>query len=175
MRGLLQRWTKSSIIPISKGKSVWRNKNPRKRTVSFEVDRLPTWSTNNSGSLGAMILSKTTPTCSLSLFEMTIFRNSILSGTEYCCLWRKSRMMISWKDCTNREYESLRNSRPYWNCITWRLTRRMLDLIITDWKLWWNEVSSKKFEIRIFGTEVEILRRTPWSRIREQNSVYKVL
>ena len=28
-------------------------------------------------------------------------------------------------------------------------------------------------EIRILGTEVEILRRTPWSRIREQNSVYK--
>ena len=27
---------------ISKGKSVWRNKKPRKRTVSFEVDRLPT-------------------------------------------------------------------------------------------------------------------------------------
>ena len=42
MRGLLQRRTKSSIIPISKGESVWRNKKPRKRTVSFEVDRLPT-------------------------------------------------------------------------------------------------------------------------------------
>ena len=53
MRGLLQPWTKSSTIPSSKGESVWRNKKPRKRTVSFEVDRLPTWSTNNSGSLGA--------------------------------------------------------------------------------------------------------------------------
>ena len=29
-----------------------------------------------------MILSKTTPTYSLSFYEMTIFRNSILSGTE---------------------------------------------------------------------------------------------
>ena len=29
-------------IPISKGRSVWRNKRPRKRTDSFEVDRLPT-------------------------------------------------------------------------------------------------------------------------------------
>ena len=27
--------------PISKGKSVWRNKRARKRTVSFEVDRFP--------------------------------------------------------------------------------------------------------------------------------------
>ena len=26
---------------FNKGKSVWRNKKPRKRTVSFEVDRLP--------------------------------------------------------------------------------------------------------------------------------------
>ena len=35
------------------------------------------------------------------------------------------------------------------------------------------EVSSRKFEIRIFETELEMLRGTPWSRIREQNSVYK--
>ena len=32
----------SAIIPTSKGKSVWRNERPRKRTVSFEVDSLPT-------------------------------------------------------------------------------------------------------------------------------------
>ena len=32
------------------------------------------------------ILSRTTPTCSLLFFEMTMFRNSILSGTEYYCL-----------------------------------------------------------------------------------------
>ena len=49
---------KSSIIPSSKGESVWRNKKPRKRTVSFAGDRLPTWSAITSGSLGAMILSK---------------------------------------------------------------------------------------------------------------------
>ena len=39
-----------------------------------------------SGSLGAMILSKTTPTCSLLFFEMMIFRISILSGTKFYCL-----------------------------------------------------------------------------------------
>ena len=39
MRGLLQHCTKSSIIPISKGKSVWKNKKAQKRTVSLEVDR----------------------------------------------------------------------------------------------------------------------------------------
>ena len=35
---------------------------------------------------GATILSKTMPTCSQLVFEMTIFRNSILSGAEYYCL-----------------------------------------------------------------------------------------
>ena len=31
----------------------------------------------------------------------------------------------------------------------------------------------QEFEIRILGSGMEVLRRTPWSRIREQNSVYK--
>ena len=51
MRGLLQHWTESSIILTSEEESVWRNKRPRSRTVSFAEDRLLTWSTNNSGSL----------------------------------------------------------------------------------------------------------------------------
>ena len=29
------------------------------------------------------------------------------------------------------------------------------------------------YEIGILAPEMEILRRTPWSRIREQNNVYK--
>ena len=94
-------WTRSSIILTSKEESVWRNKSPRSRTVSFAADRLLTWSTITSGSLGAMILSRTTPTYSLSVYEMMIFRNSILTGTEFYCPWRKSRMMTSWKVCTN--------------------------------------------------------------------------
>ena len=53
MRGLLQHWTKSSIILTSKEESVWWNRRTRKRTVSFVAGRLPTWSTINSGSLGA--------------------------------------------------------------------------------------------------------------------------
>ena len=34
---------------------------------------------------GAMNLSRTMPTCSLSFYEMMIFRNSILSGMEFYC------------------------------------------------------------------------------------------
>ena len=43
-------------------------------------------STNTSGSLESMILSRTMPTCSLLVFEITIFRNSTQSGTEFYCL-----------------------------------------------------------------------------------------
>ena len=60
-----------------------------KRRVSLEEQKAQkedASSTINSGSLEPMILSKTTPTCSLLFFEMTIFRNSILSGTEFYCL-----------------------------------------------------------------------------------------
>ena len=99
MRGLLQHWTKSSIIPTSKEEAVWRNERPRSRTVSFAVDRFHSWSTITSGSLGGMILSKTTQTCSQVFFEMTIFRNSILSGTEFYYQSRKSHLMTFWKDC----------------------------------------------------------------------------
>ena len=44
--------------------------------------------------------------------EMMIFRNSIGNGTEFYYQWRTSHLMTYWKDCTNKEYESLRNSRP---------------------------------------------------------------
>ena len=57
MQGLLQHWTESSKILTSRKKSVWRNKRPRSRTVSFEKDRSFTWSTSTSGSLVPMILS----------------------------------------------------------------------------------------------------------------------
>ena len=38
---------------------------------------------------------------------------------------------------------------------------------------WWKEVSSRIYESRILRPETEIMKGTPWSRIREQNSVYK--
>ena len=83
MRGLLQHWTESSIILVSKEESVWRNKSPRKRTVSFMEDRSFTWSSSTSGSLEPTILSRTMPTYSLSVYEWTIFKNSIRDGMEF--------------------------------------------------------------------------------------------
>ena len=158
MRELLQHWTETSIILTSE-ESVWRNKRPRSRTVFFEEDRSLTWSTNTSGSLVPMILSRIMQTYWQLLFEMMIFRNSIQNGTIFVddtnpIWWHLGKIVY-----TNKEYESLRSSRPYWNCTIWRFIRRSSDLIITDWKLWWREVSSKKFEIRILGTEIKIFEK----------------
>ena len=45
--------------------------------------------------------------------------------------------------------------------------------MITDWKLWWREVSSKIHEIGILSPEMEIMKEAPWSRIKGQNRVDK--
>ena len=68
MRGLLQRWTKSSVILTSKERSIRRNKSHRSRTVSFVASRLLTWSTSTSGSLEPMIPSRIMPTYSPLVF-----------------------------------------------------------------------------------------------------------
>ena len=47
------------------------------------------------------------------------------------------------------------------------------DLIITDWRRRWKEVSSKIYETGLLGPEMEIMKETPWLRIRGQNSVDK--
>ena len=152
MRELLQPWTKSSIIPGSKGESVWRNKKPRKKTVSFVVDRLPTWSTINSGSLEPMILSKTTPTCSLLFFEMTIFMNSIPSGTEFYCLWRKiphDDILEGLYKLRIRESEKLKTVLELYDLETHQKKVRTWLSQIENYGE--EKVSSRKFEIRIFG------------------------
>ena len=109
---IVRHWTESSSIPNLKERSVWRNKKPKKRTVSFVENGPLTWSANTSGSLEPTILSRIMPTYLHMFFEMMILRNSI------------------------QECGSLRNSRPYWNCTIWRFTRRKLDLITTDWRQW---------------------------------------
>ena len=53
--------------------------------------------------------------------------------------------------------------------------QKKVDFIITDWKQWEKEVSSRIYELRIMRPETEIMEETPWSRIREQNSVNKEL
>ena len=115
-------------FPVQKENQSGRNKRPRKRTVSFAVDRSLTWSTSTSRSLEPTILSRIIPTYLLLVFEMTIFRNSILCGDG---------ILLSMTKIPHDD-------------ITWRL-RRSQDLMITYWKLWWREVLSRKFEYKNFG------------------------
>ena len=168
MRRLLQHWTESSITPASREWSVWMNKKPRKWTVSFVEDRSLTWSTSTSGSLESC---RPIYSCSSKWWYSGVrFKN----GTEFYYQWRKSHLMTSWKDCTNEEYESLRTSRPYWNCTIWRFIRRKLDLIITDWRHGKREVSSRIYESRILKPETEMMKersgqesgdKTAWTKM----------
>ena len=149
-------------------------KKPRKRTVSFAVDRLPTWSTITSGSLGGMFLSKTTPTNSLLFFEMTIFRNSILSGKEFYCLLTQiphDDILEGLYKLRKRESENLKSVLELYD-----LETHQKKLGPDDHRLQTMVKRSIEQEIRNknFGKlNWKILRRTPWSRIRGQNSVYK--
>ena len=122
MRGLLQPWTRSSIIHISKRKISLEEQNSQKE------DRFL-----RGRQIGYLIYEQFRVTGTDSSVEnytdlFTIFCEMTISGIRFkvgrnFSLWRKSRLMTSWKDCTNEEYESLISSRPYWNCTIWRLIR----------------------------------------------------
>ena len=77
------------------------NERPRSRTVSFAEDRLLTWSMSTSGSQEPMVPSRIMPTYLQLFFDVTIFRNSIRSGTEFHNQWQRLHLTTSWKDCTN--------------------------------------------------------------------------
>ena len=98
-------------------------------------------------------------------------------GRHFSHQWRKSHLMTSWKDCSNNEYESLRNSRPYWNWTTWRFIRRKPDLInYRRLKTMVKRRYRAKFDdLRILRPDTEIVKEAPWSRIRRQNTTNKEL
>ena len=98
MRGLLRHWTKSSIIPRTKGESVWRNKRPIKKTASFAAGQIAYLIYEYFRVTGSHdSVENYADLFTIALFEMTIFKNSTQSGTEFYCLWRKSHLMISWR------------------------------------------------------------------------------
>ena len=135
--------------------------SPRKTDRLLDLWVLP-------GHLEPTIPSIIMPTCLHLFFEMMIFRNSIRNGTEFCYQWRNSHLMTSWKDCTNEENESLRNSGPYWICSIWRFTRRKLYLIITDWRQWWKEVPSRISELRILEARNAVIKNQGQNSVNEE-------
>ena len=158
MRGLLQHWTESSTIFTSKEGSVWRNKRPRSRAVSFAADRLLTWSMSTSRSQEPTILSRIMPTYLQLFFEMMIFRNSIRSGMEIInndenpTWWHLGRIV------------QIKNTRVWETQDRIGIVQYGDSLEVTDWRHWWQELSSR---IHMKGT--------PRSRFKRQNSVYKEL
>ena len=129
---------------------------------------------NNSGSLEPMILSKTTPTCSPLFFEMTIFRNSIPSGTEYLLSMTKiphDDILEGLYKLRIRESEKLKTVLELYDLEThqkklgpdYHRLKTMVKRSIEQ------EIRNNNFGNRIGNLE----KNTPWSRIREQNSVYK--
>ena len=83
-----------------KGQSGGDESSKRRRVPSRKTDRLPDLRTL-PGHWEPMIPSRTMPTCSLLVFEITIFRNSIRSATKLSYRWHKSPLMTSWKAWTN--------------------------------------------------------------------------
>ena len=175
MRGFLQPWTKSSIILKFKRRiSREGTKGPESKTVSFEVDSLPTWSTNNSGSQESTILSTIMPTYSLLIFEMIIFRNSIPSGTQFLLSMTKIphddileglynfRLRECEKPKTVLELSDLETHHDKIGPDYHRL-KAMVKRSIEQ------EIRNKNFGAR----SGKFWEETPWSRIRGQNSVYK--
>ena len=172
MRGLLQHWTESSIILTSKEESVWRNKKPRSRTVSFAEDRLLTWSTSTSGSLE--------PTDSVENYT-DLFK---IASSKWW--YSGNRFEMGWNFIINDE-------NPIWwhlgrivhikNSRVWEIkdrigivrpgdsseeSRTWLSQIENDGK---KKYLSKIYETGILGPETEIMKETPWLRIRGENRV----
>ena len=159
-RELLQHWTKSSRIPASRKRSVWRKWKLTKKTVSFEEGRSLTWSINTSGSLGPTILSRIMRTYLQLFFEMMniqefdseMGQNSIVND-ENPIWWHLGRIV------------QIQNTR------VWET-----HLIITDWRQWWKEVSSRIYELRNFEArngnyERNAVIKNQGTKQREQRSL----
>ena len=160
-RELLQHWTESSKLPTSRKRSVWRWKL-KKKTASPEEDRPRVIGANDSVENHA------------DLFAVVLRNDDV---QEFDSEWdeiARSHLTTSWKDCTKFEYESLRNSRPCWNCAIWRFTRKK------SWT-WSSQIEGngkKKYRAEFANEEflrpeMEILKQAPWSRIKGWNSVKK--
>ena len=164
-RRLLLLWTRSYRIPSSRRRSVSRNRKLRKRTVSFEEDRSPSWSTTTFEWLALMTQYSMMLIYSLLLFMMTIFRNSIQDGMKFCCLCQRFHPMISCKVCTNWGHVSPRNSKLYGNCTTWRFIRSYRFPTIKSWKQWWKGDKIRNFDYETFTSVMGELKQEHWSRI----------
>ena len=93
--------------------------SPKREPVSTREKKSPSWSSTTFEWLALMIQYWIVLICSLLLLMMITFSNSIQDVMKFCSLWQKFHPMKAWKVCTNWNYVSPRNSKPFWNCTTW--------------------------------------------------------
>ena len=97
-RELLQHWTKSSRKPASrKGQSGGNESSQRRPFPSRKTDCLPDLRIlpGHWGQWFCRELCRAVSSCSSK------WRSSIQNGMILYCRWLKSRLVISWKFCTN--------------------------------------------------------------------------
>ena len=106
--------------------TLFKKKVSLEEQVAQKEDRRShTWCRTTFESLELMIPFLTMLVYSKSLFATTMFKTSIRDGMKFCCLWPRSRRMMFWKVCANREYSSVINSKLYSICTTWKFIRRV--------------------------------------------------
>ena len=85
--------TRSSRTPISRRRSVSRNRKLRKRIGFYEEDRSPSWSTTTFEWMALMVQFSITLIYFPSLFVMIMFRNLTQDGTA---LLSMTKIFIRW-------------------------------------------------------------------------------
>ena len=125
-------------------------------------------------SLEPTILSRIMQTYLQLFFEMMIFRNSIRNGTNSIMTKIPSDDILEGLyKLRMRESEKLKTVLDLYDLEMHQ--KKVRTWLITDWRQWWKEVSSRIYESRISRPETEIMKGTPWPSIRGQNSVDKGL
>ena len=139
-RTLLLLWTRSSRISNSRRRSVSKNKAQKEdrflrgRQIAFmSYDYFRVTGAHDTVLDFAELFSVTLHDDSVQEIRYKIGRSSAVYGQD----------PVGWyfeKICTNWGYVSLGNSKPYWNCTTWRCIRRYRFPMIKSWKQWWRGV-----------------------------------
>ena len=161
-------------FPSSKRDSVWRNRRPRSRTVSFVAGRLLSWSTITSGSLWSPGFCR--ELCRpihyqsskwwFSGIRFKVGRNLIVYD-EIPTWWHLGKI-VQIKNLRVRE-----NQDRIGNCMTWKLIRK-----IRTWLSQIENYGEKKYRARYSQSEFWSQKRKLWEeRLAQQsgnkNSVYK--
>ena len=175
MRRVLQRLTKSSIIPILKGESVWRNKKPKKEDrflrgrqiacLIYDLFRVTGThdSVENYTDLFTIVLRNDdiqefdSKWDGMLLSMKKIPHDDILEGLYKLRIRRESEKLKTVLELYDLETHQKKLGPDYDTLKA--MVKRSIE----------QEIRNKNFGARSGNFE----KRTPWSRIREQNSVYK--